>query len=140
MKPFVATSLRRWYTDGIRVMGASVAYFAREIGGFAVKSQMLWSLLVSFLLVCGTIRGAEKPDPDVEAAMEKAVAAQKECSQKLGLQVEITNSIGMKLRLSPAGEFMMGSPESDGKAQDNEKPQHKVRMIKPFYLGVCEVK
>jgi formylglycine-generating enzyme required for sulfatase activity len=53
--------------------------------------------------------------------------------------VEITNSIGMKFSLIPAGEFLMGSPESDSIAYDFEKPQHKVRITKPFYLGVYEV-
>jgi len=51
----------------------------------------------------------------------------------------ITNSIGMKLTLIPAGEFMMGSPDSDSKARSIEKPQHRVRITKPFYLGVTEV-
>ena len=104
-----------------------------------MKSQSVWPLLISFLLVCGMIRGAEKPQPDVKAATEKAVAAQKECGVKLGQPVEITNSIGMKLKLIPAGEFLMGSPESDDFALDWEKPQHKVRITKPFYLGVYEV-
>jgi len=57
----------------------------------------------------------------------------------LGVPVEITNSIGMKLALIPAGEFAMGSPESDDHATESEKPQHKVRITKPFYLGVHEV-
>ena len=38
----------------------------------------------------------------------------------------ITNSIGMKLVLIPAGEFLMGSPDSDKMARDLEKPQHRV--------------
>jgi formylglycine-generating enzyme required for sulfatase activity len=46
----------------------------------------------------------------------------------------ITNSIGMKLVLIPAGEFMMGSPESE-KGRHNDEPQHRVRITKPFYLG-----
>jgi len=88
------------------------------------------------LLVCGTIGCGEK-----KAAKEAVAAqvAQKECSQRLGLPVEITNSIGMKLKLIPAGEFMMGSPESDDTAGLYERPQHKVRITKPFYLGVYEV-
>ena len=51
----------------------------------------------------------------------------------------ITNSIGMKLVLIPAGEFLMGSPDSDKDAQDDEKPQHRVRITQPFYLGATEV-
>ena len=49
------------------------------------------------------------------------------------------NSIGMKLKLIPAGEFLMGSPESDEDADGDERPQHSVRITKPFYLGVTEV-
>ena len=52
---------------------------------------------------------------------------------------EFTNSIGMKFKLIPAGEFMMGSPESDSSAYRHRKPQHKVRITKPFYLGMYEV-
>ena len=51
----------------------------------------------------------------------------------------IQNSIGMKLALIPAGEFQMGSPATDKDAEDDEKPQHRVRITRPFYLGVTEV-
>ncbi|MGO8747823.1 MAG: formylglycine-generating enzyme family protein [Thermoguttaceae bacterium] len=47
----------------------------------------------------------------------------------------ITNSIGMKLILIPAGEFLMGSPDSDKDANKDEQPQHRVRITRPFYLG-----
>ncbi len=52
---------------------------------------------------------------------------------------EIVNSIGMKLKLIPAGEFLMGSPDSDPQAETNEKPQHRVRITQPFYLGIHQV-
>ena len=52
---------------------------------------------------------------------------------------EITNALGMKLALIPAGEFEMGSTDSDKEAYDDEKPQHRVRITRPFYLGVYEV-
>ena len=54
-------------------------------------------------------------------------------------QDSITNSIGMTLKLIPAGEFMMGSPDNDKDAGIEEKPQHRVRISKSFYLGVYEV-
>jgi formylglycine-generating enzyme required for sulfatase activity len=50
-----------------------------------------------------------------------------------------TNSIGMKLVLIPAGEFLMGSPDADMAAPADEKPQHLVRITRPFHLGVCQV-
>jgi len=59
-------------------------------------------------------------------------------SQSLGLAKEITNSIGMKLVLIPAGEFMMGSPEGE-EGRNADEQQHRVRITKPFYLGVHEV-
>ena len=55
------------------------------------------------------------------------------------MTVEISNSLGMKLRLIPPGEFLMGSPDSDSYARDREKPQHAVRHTKPFYAGIHEV-
>ena len=131
-----------------------------------MKSRMVWSLPVSFLLVCGMIGCGAKPQPTLEvdgpgagvedpkavvseqdvekepkAAVEMAVAAQKECSQRLGLPIEITNSIGMKLKLIPAGEFMMGSAKSPqeiirmfelseffAEYFAAEHPQHKIRI------------
>ncbi len=80
---------------------------------------------------------AEEPDVTEKprAATEQVDAAQKD----LETPVEITNSIGMKLKLIPKGAFLMGSPQSDDKASYWEKPQHKVRITKPFYLSVHEV-
>ncbi len=52
---------------------------------------------------------------------------------------EITNSIGMKLVLIPAGKFMMGSPKDEDGRYDNWEEQHEVEITKPFYLGVYTV-
>jgi formylglycine-generating enzyme required for sulfatase activity len=49
----------------------------------------------------------------------------------------ITNTIGMSLKLIPAGTFMMGSPISEtGYAKDI---QHKVTISKAFYMQTTEV-
>ena len=64
---------------------------------------------------------------------------QKAWADHLKVPVEFSNSIGMKMVLIPAGEFMMGSPDSDEKAEDDEKPQHRVRITKPFCLAAHEV-
>jgi formylglycine-generating enzyme required for sulfatase activity len=52
---------------------------------------------------------------------------------------EITNSIGMRLVLIPAGSFMMGSSRNDPDAADDEFPQHQVTISRPFYMSACEV-
>ena len=62
---------------------------------------------------------------------------------------ELVNSLGMKLKLIPAGEFMMGSSKSaaeiarlfDSKAEyyTDEHPPHRVQITRPYYLGAHEV-
>lgn len=54
------------------------------------------------------------------------------------LPEDFTNSLGMKLKLIPAGEFMMGSP-ADEEGRDDDETQHRVRITKPYYLGLHEV-
>lgn len=65
----------------------------------------------------------------------------------------MTNSLGMKLALIPAGEFLMGSEETAAQLESAfgknpnvtpqlialERPKHRVRITRPFYLGVYEV-
>lgn len=54
-------------------------------------------------------------------------------ARHIGQPVEMTNSIGMKLRFIPPGEFVMGSPEWEKDRISNEK-QHRVKITKPFFL------
>jgi formylglycine-generating enzyme len=62
----------------------------------------------------------------------------------------VTNSIGMQLVEIPAGEFQMGSEESvetlrrvfnlkSDRPVDDERPVHRVRITRPFFLGKFEV-
>jgi formylglycine-generating enzyme required for sulfatase activity len=51
----------------------------------------------------------------------------------------ITNSVGAQLVIIPAGEFMMGSPTNESGRDKDEGPQQRVRITKPFYMGVTEV-
>ena len=50
----------------------------------------------------------------------------------------ITNSIGMKLKLIPPGQFVMGSPASEERREEGEE-QHQVRITRGFYMGQTEV-
>ena len=83
--------------------------------------------------------GAPKPqvaEPKGSVPSTKPVSPGSEPNVPGGM--EVTNSIGMKLRLIPAGEFTMGSPGTESDRIDNET-QHGVSITKPFYLGVTEV-
>ncbi|MGA2256209.1 MAG: formylglycine-generating enzyme family protein [Thermoguttaceae bacterium] len=51
------------------------------------------------------------------------------------LTFELGRGIKLEIVLVPAGEFMMGSSDSDEDASSREMPQHKVRIKKPFHLG-----
>jgi formylglycine-generating enzyme required for sulfatase activity len=92
----------------------------------------------------------EKPAPPVTGATE-----QRDFAQRLGMPVELTNSIGMRLVLIPPGEFDMGStPEEVARAlqwgQKNqmgkaffdrvssETPRHRVKITKPLYLAIYQ--
>ena len=47
----------------------------------------------------------------------------------------LTNCIGMKLALIPAGTFLMGSPEDEEGHEEDEWPQHEVTISRPFWLA-----
>ena len=51
----------------------------------------------------------------------------------------IINSIGMALVGVSAGEFLMGSPDSEDDAREDERPQHHVRITRPLWVGRHEV-
>jgi formylglycine-generating enzyme required for sulfatase activity/serine/threonine protein kinase len=54
-------------------------------------------------------------------------------------QKTFTNSIGMEFVLIPAGEFDMGSPDSEKGRYADEGPIHHVKIAKAFYMGKYEV-
>ena len=96
---------------------------------------------------------------------EQAKAHQQDWAKYLGIPVELSNNIGMKLVLIPPGEFLMGSlvpaeelarvanryldeaipdPWKRPARWTEEKfahnfPPHLVRITRPFYIGATEV-
>ena len=69
---------------------------------------------------------------------QQAKAAQEAWAKHLGIDVEVTNSLGMKFRVIPPGTFDMGSPESEPKRSNNET-LHKVTITEPKLVGVYPV-
>ncbi len=81
---------------------------------------------------------------------EQAKRHQQAWAKYLGVPVEYENSIGMKFRLIPPGEFLMGSTPEEIEAHlqldptwreriESASPQHGVILTRPIYLGVTEV-
>lgn len=92
---------------------------------------------------------ADETKRDIEAAgkfvpllspfsKSEAVCSQESYAAGHGLDVELTNGLGMKFRLIPPGTFQMGSPEEEEARQDDEY-QHKVTLTHAFYMGVYPV-
>lgn len=106
---------------------------------------------------------AQGPPPFAIApfSAEEAKKHQERWAAYLKVPPTLTNSIGMKLILIPPGEFDMGSSreEVDGYRREQkergieekkvrvyiaamlraEGPRHRVKITRPFYLGICEV-
>ena len=86
-------------------------------------SRLLW-------LVCAGLAV-----PSLLSAQEPKEAGGKATSPPKELTVDLGKGVKLEMVLIPAGEFKMGSPDSDKDALPWEKPQHRVRITKPFYLG-----
>ena len=79
---------------------------------------------------------SEEPKPvEQRKASQDADAGSKTKSPPKEFTVDLGKGIKLDMVLIPAGEFLMGSPDSDKDAFPEEKPQHRVRITKPFYLG-----
>lgn len=60
---------------------------------------------------------------------QRARTLQHDWAEAFGVDVEVTNSLGMKLVLIPGGQYTLGPNGST----------YRVTLTKPFYLGVTEV-
>ena len=104
---------------------------------------------------------ADAPPPAIAPFnADQAKQHQAAWAKYLGVPVEYENSIGMKFRLIPPGEFLMGSTTEEIAAAlklggedevrqrqlqirrrqiQSEGPQHKVVLTQPIYVGATEV-
>ncbi len=100
---------------------------------------MRYTLILVFLLAVSA-RAADRPSL-LKAPFDKAAAAEKqrEWATYLHRTAVDTNSLGIKLVLIPAGEFVIGSPDNESGADPDEHPSHDVTITRPFYIGTCAV-
>ena len=112
-----------------------------EVTGSLLKAKVAQRLKELAGMELPTLQQAKRTPPPAVAPFDAQQAAQHQRTwgRYLGLPVEHGDSIGMKFSLVPPGEFMMGSPDTDTDADNKEKPQHRVRITRPFYLAIHEV-
>jgi formylglycine-generating enzyme len=115
---------------------------------------LLLLIAIALTLIARTLQSPAAPAP--ESLSEEATQAKRQAWEAWCKAGEVTNSIGMKLVVIPAGEFSMGCPDDPRQLFDwarqmspgypykfewfaGETPQHQVRISKPFAMGVFEV-
>jgi eukaryotic-like serine/threonine-protein kinase len=93
------------------------------------------------LIVIGYFGFRPTPPPQTVGTVEtvESPIARKPEKRPEPLPREFANSLDMKMVRIPAGEFLMGAPQDEPGAEATEKPQHSVRITKPFYIGRYEI-
>jgi formylglycine-generating enzyme required for sulfatase activity len=126
------------------------------VGGIVMLAIALVTLVVGISGEKGKVT-KPKQEPEQEPKQEpeqepiflrapfspkKAKTVQEKLAKSLGKPLEakfdLGNGVGLDMMLIPAGDFMMGSPESE-KGRANHETQHAVTLTKPFYMGKYEV-
>jgi formylglycine-generating enzyme required for sulfatase activity len=90
---------------------------------------------VAAALAQGDWKAVLSLDPTNSEGLQLKAAAEKPA---ILARAPISNTIGMKLKEIPAGNFLMGSPESEADRYSDEE-QHPVTISKPFYMQTTEV-
>lgn len=119
-----------------------------------MKRLQSWWVAWAMVIICGCkdpTASGDHSSSRFKAQREQMEQHQQRTAETLNMPVVVTNSIGMKLTLIPSGVFMMGSAEPaeelrkvfgtspEWRLFQGERPQHKVRITKAFYLGIHEV-
>ena len=75
-------------------------------------------------------------DPDGQTAQTTFTVTVTRPAPANEIAVDLGHGVKLEMILIPAGEFLMGSPDSEyDPFSTGNDPQHKVRITKPFYLG-----
>lgn len=114
--------------------------------GGTAKNPLTWSRLQEHVVeLMGSPRMAKylpaghRQTPLALSTLDRLVLAD---SPEAAPKQLFSRTTGMKFVLIPKGEYLRGSPDSDDMSEmgeRNEKPQHRVRISKDFYLGQYEV-
>ncbi len=84
-----------------------------------------------------------KPRVPTEEPSEPAIRSKPftaKCKEtKQGIEIVLNDKVKMDLVKIKPGEFQMGSGDSDDMAERDEKPRHRVRITKPFFMDIVPV-
>ena len=105
----------------VGIIGSLVGIIEKE----AIKEQFNWFTVMRPYRVANFDPYVLKPE--AERAL-KPLASFRECAKDCPEMIVI-----------PAGEFTMGSPATEQGRYDNEGPQHKVTIAKPFAVSKFDV-
>jgi formylglycine-generating enzyme required for sulfatase activity len=84
-----------------------------------------------------SLRAEAERKHQAERETAEAEARRKAAAQTLeSLELDCGNGATMKFALIPKGDFVMGSGTKSPFETDDEKPQHRVTITRPFYMGV----
>ena len=128
-----------WTTVGASELKATryATWFSGKIDNVFIYNEVLSDAKIADIRARGRDAILSVSEPAVATKSQERKPSETSGSDH---PASITNSLGMKLTLIRTGEFMMGSSkEEDMDASDNETPRHRVRITRPFYLGVTEV-
>jgi len=99
--------------------------------------QLLSRILLLVPLLAFPVPGCSKLETPREAsglAIEGLIQADPK-TERRKLTVDLGAGVKMDMVFLPAGEFLMGASEGDNDACEEEKPQHHVRITKPFCIA-----
>jgi formylglycine-generating enzyme required for sulfatase activity len=128
-EPVVALAMRLDGEMDLPLAAAELGLTPGEFRERLARSPALQRTLGSLNVDGGTVQRGVFESEYGEAARELHV----------GFARTVTNSIGMKLNFIPPGEFWMGTPDEDTATRYDERPRHKVRITRPFYMGIYPV-
>lgn len=135
-------ALGQWHKDTL-TSAKALASVLHDQGNHADAAKWLRRVLAGYRKTMGNDDSTTREAAEFLAACESLAVDDGffplhawECPDPAGT---IVNSIGMKLVPIPAGTFLMGAPEDCHFADPVEEFQHRVRITKPFLLGMHQV-
>lgn len=125
---------------------SSAGHFASDLERVAsekIPAGRWWKTLAFFAIPVAIVAASTTWFADVPNVAAKQDANERNPSTNVPPEptVEVrelpsrTNSIGMKLLQIPTGDFYMGSDRGN----PDERPVHKVKLTRPFWIGQTEV-